>query len=148
MPLFHQLYTELEPTCIFLNTTVSDLGCLEHVKTSQISTALMYCNSETPINLSSLQDVNEIRRDTEIPMIRGQNLVHVKNDDRRRSLTSRTTKPVKGYSRYCSREPVLLAPLYYVPFRPRKACARTWGALFVRLYIKIKSIQGRLTSPT
>lgn len=85
------LYWTRSHVHFFLNRTVSDLGCLEHVKTSQISTALMY--SRSTINVFSLQDVSEIRSDIEIPMISGQNLVHVKNDDPR-SLTPNPTKPV------------------------------------------------------
>jgi len=54
--------------CAFLNPTVSDLGCLEHVKTSQISAALRYCNSRSTTTAFSLQTVNEIRKEIEMPV--------------------------------------------------------------------------------
>lgn len=104
------------PRAFFKHISIR-LGCLEHVKTSLISTSLMYCNHRPTINVFSLQDVNEIRRDIEIPMISGQNLALIKNDDPR-SLTSRAAKPIQGYSWYCSRELALLAPLHWAPFRP------------------------------
>lgn len=63
------IFIEDDPTCIFLNTTASEQDCSEHVKTSQTPTALMYCNSKSSVNVFSLQDLNEIGRDIEIPAI-------------------------------------------------------------------------------